>query len=136
MIKLYKKYEEIINYVIVGGLTTFVSLFSYFVCVHTFLNPTNPLQLQIANTISWICAVTFAYITNRVFVFKSENKNRLIELVLFYGSRITTLLVDMVIMFVLVTILKINDTIAKLMVQIIVMILNYIFSKMLVFRKR
>lgn len=58
--ELYKKYKEIINYLIVGVLTTVVSLGTYYVCVLTVLNPDNALQLQIANIISWIAAVAFA----------------------------------------------------------------------------
>ena len=61
IIKLYKKYEEVINYIIVGGLTTFVSLLTYFISVLIFLNPSDPFQLQVANIISWIFSVTFAY---------------------------------------------------------------------------
>ena len=67
--ELYLKYKEIINYLIVGGLTTVVSLVTYYACVLTFLDPNNPLQLQIANVISWIFAVAFAYVTNRKYVF-------------------------------------------------------------------
>ena len=51
----------------------------YYACVFTFLNPNNPVQLQIANIISWIAAVTFAYFTNRKFVFESKNENMLKE---------------------------------------------------------
>ena len=65
-LKLYKKYEEIINYLIVGGLTTVVSLGSYYLCILTFLSPDIWYQLQAANIISWICAVTFAYFANRI----------------------------------------------------------------------
>ena len=69
---LYFKYKEIINYLIVGGLTTVVSLVTYYLCVLTFLDPGHPVQLQIANVISWIFAVTFAYFTNRKYVFESK----------------------------------------------------------------
>ena len=65
--KLYLKYKEIINYLIVGVLTTLVSLTIYYISVFTFLNPDNAIQLQIANIISWIAGVIFAYITNRKF---------------------------------------------------------------------
>jgi len=75
ILNIYHKYEEIINYLIVGLLTTVVSLATYFVCTSTFLNPQNKIELQIANIISWIFAVTFAYFTNRIFVFKSKSKN-------------------------------------------------------------
>ena len=70
--ELYKKYEELINYVIVGVLTTIVSLGSYYLCVLTVFNPDNPVLLQSANIISWILAVTFAYFANRKYVFKSN----------------------------------------------------------------
>ena len=83
--ELYKKYREIINYLIVGVLTTMVSLGTYYISVITFLNPNNPLQLQIANVISWIAAVSFAYVTNRKFVFESRNSNILKELATFVG---------------------------------------------------
>ena len=126
--ELYLKYKEIINYLIFGVLTTVVSLATYYICVYTFLNPDNSLQLQVANIVSWIAGVTFAYITNRKFVFESEAGK-------FVTSRIATLLTDMLIMFIGVTILKLNDKIIKLISQIIVIIANYLLSKMLVFRK-
>ena len=133
--ELYLKYKEIINYLIVGGLTTVVSLATYYACVFTFLDPENPIQLQAANIISWICAVTFAYFTNRRFVFESKNKNMLKEAVAFFAARVGTLLMDMGIMFVFVTCLHFNDKIMKLVVQVVVTIANYIFSKFLVFKK-
>lgn len=133
---LYKKYDEIINYLIVGGLTTIVSLGTYYFCVYTFLNPNNAFQLQIANIISWISCVTFAYFTNRIFVFKSKRTDKLKEAISFYGSRIATLLLEMGIMFVFVTILHFNDKIIKLIAQVVITILNYILSKLLIFRKK
>ena len=136
MVKLYKKYKEIINYVIVGGMTTFVSLASYYFCVIIILNPNDAYQLQIANIVSWICSVTFAYFANRKYVFESKNKNRISEAMMFYVSILSTLLLDMVTMFILVTILSYNDKFAKLLVQVIVLITNYILSKFLVFKKK
>lgn len=136
LLKLYKKYEEIINYIIVGGLTTVVSLGTYYLCVFTFLNPDVAVELQIANIISWICCVTFAYFTNRIFVFKSKNEKKLKEAFNFYTSRIATLLMDMGIMFLLVTLAGFNDKIIKILVQVIVTIANYVISKLFVFRKR
>ena len=85
--ELYKKYKEIVNYLIVGVLTTVVSLGTYYACVLTFLNPDNALQLQIANIISWIAAVAFAYFTNRKFVFDSKNPDMLKEASAFVGAR-------------------------------------------------
>lgn len=133
--QLYKKYQEIIHYIIVGGLTTVVSLGSYYFLVLTVLNPENAIELQIANVISWVCAVSFAYITNRRFVFKSKNTKKIKEGTNFFISRIATLLIDMSTMFLLVTVLNSNDKLAKLFVQFVVMFLNYVFSKIFVFRK-
>lgn len=133
---IYHAHEEIFNYLIVGGLTTVVSLVTYYGSVLTFLDPNNAVQLQAANILSWICAVTFAYVTNRIFVFKSKSKQVVKEVTSFVSSRILTLLLDMGIMFLFVTVLHLNDKIMKLVVQVIVTILNYIFSKLFVFHKK
>ena len=133
--ELYTKHKEIINYLIIGGLTFIVSMLSYYLCVVTFLNPLNPIQLQIANVISWILAVTFAYFTNRKYVFESNNKNIIGEMTGFFVSRLATLFMEMFIMFLTVTVLGINDKIAKLIAQIVVIIGNYLFSKLFVFKK-
>ena len=135
MKELYLKYKEIINYLIVGGLTTLISLIVYYVCVLTFLNPEIPIQLQIANILSWIAGVTFAYFTNRKFVFESKNPNKIKEATKFVGSRITTLLLDMFVMYIGVTVLKFNDKIMKIIAQILVIVGNYIISKLFVFKK-
>lgn len=134
-IELYKKYQEIIDYLIVGVLTTIVSLGSYYLIASTLLHPNHALELQLANLFSWVCAVIFAYITNRKFVFKSKNKNKKRELISFVSSRILTLLMDMAIMFFAVTLLRMNDKIAKLIVQVVVTAMNYFLSKWFVFRK-
>lgn len=133
---IYKKYKEIINYLIVGVLTTVVSLAVYYICVITFLDPKNAIELQIANVISWIAAVSFAYITNRKFVFESKNPDMIKEASAFVGARVVTLLMDMFCMFIMVTCMGLSDKIAKLMVQVIVIVANYVFSKIFVFRKK
>lgn len=132
---IYHKNEEIWNYFVVGVLTTLVSLITYYVGVFTIFDPKIAIELQITNIISWICAVTFAYFANRIFVFKSKEKNILKEATSFVGSRIATLLLDMLTMFIIVTILRMNDKIGKIVSQIIVMIGNYIISKLFVFKK-
>ena len=125
-----------LSYLIVGVLTTVVSLGCYYLLVLTVLDPANALELQIANVLSWIAAVTFAYFTNRKFVFESTNKNQLGEAGRFYASRVTTLLVDMFIMYLFVTKIGVNDKVAKVVVQVIITVLNYILSKFLVFSRR
>lgn len=126
--------KEIFVYIIVGILTTIVGLAVYYGLTFTVLNADDPLQLQAANILMWIVAVTFAYVTNRKFVFESKNEKIIREALSFYGARIVTLLVDMGFMFLFVSLLKFDDRIVKLMVQMIVIALNYVLSKFLVFR--
>lgn len=134
MIKIYKKYEELINYLIIGILTTIVSLATYYLLTLTALDANNKVYLQIANIISWLASVTFAYFTNRKFVFKVKNKSNIKECLNFYISRISTLLIDMFIMYIFVSILKFDNKIVKLIAQVVIIILNYILSKFIVFK--
>lgn len=133
--KIYNKYKEIINYLIFGLLTTVVSLLTYYILVLTILNPSNPLEIQIANIISWITCVTFAYITNKKYVFEPTNKKITKEIFEFYSSRILSLLIDMSFMFIFVSTLHLNDKIIKIIIQIIIIIINYILSKLIIFKK-
>ena len=134
--KIYLKYKEIVNYLIFGVLTTIVSLLTYYLLVYTILNPNNPIELQIANIISWITCVTFAYITNRKYVFNSKNKQIIKEIIKFYSSRLTTLFLDMILMYILVTKLNLNDKIIKIITQILIIIINYILSKIFIFKSK
>lgn len=134
--ELFYKYKEIINYLIFGILTTVVSLLVYYISVFTFLNPENAFQLQIANIISWIAGVIFAYFTNRKFVFESKEKNKIKEASKFVSARVITLILDMGIMYFGVTVFGFNDKIVKLFSQIIIIVSNYVFSKLFVFRER
>lgn len=136
ILSIYKKYKEIINYLIFGFLTTVISLAAYYISVYTFLNPNNNIELQIANIISWIFGVTFAYITNRKYVFNSNEKNIFKETLKFCSARLSTLLMDMLLMYILVSTLHLNDKIIKPIVSIIVIIANYILSKLIVFKNK
>lgn len=135
IVDLFKKYKEVIMYLIFGVLTTVVSLVSYYLLTITILNPENGFQLLIANIISWILSVAFAYITNRKYVFDSKSNNYLKEITSFVGGRVATLLMDVLIMFVFVTFLHFNDKLFKLISQAIVIVANYIISKLFVFKK-
>lgn len=136
---LYKKYKEIINYSIFGILATIVSLGVKYSLLFTFLEASNGVELQIAIIISWIAAVLFAYFTNRKFVFNSKNENKLKEFISFVLARLSTLLLEMIIMWFFVTFLKLNSDlyviIFTIIAQIVVVIGNYIFSKLFVFKK-
>lgn len=131
--KLYKKYEELVMYIIVGVCTMIVSLVSYYILA-------NPLGIyyQTANIISWVLAVAFAYVTNKKFVFKSRYtglSGTAKEMASFVSSRIASLLAEVISMYFFVQICQIDDNIVKLMNQVLVTVLNYIFSKFWVFRK-
>lgn len=129
---ILSKYQELVSYLFFGGLTTFVSLGSYAFFAR-FLN----LNYMLSNALSWICAVLFAYITNRLWVFHSESVGVgavLREIVLFFSCRLMSGIFDMATMFVCVDLLHINDMWAKFITQFIVMALNYIFSKLVIFR--
>ena len=134
---LYKKYKEIINYLIIGGLTTVVSLATFYIVRIFFLTNDTQLDIQISNIISWIFAVLFAFITNKKYVFESKTTGtkKIKEMIKFYLSRLTTLIIDMVTMWILTAPLNINDKVSKIIVQFIIVVLNYVFSKLFVFKK-
>ena len=140
LLKLYKEHREVANYLIVGGLTTLISLVVKYALLFTILDAKDAVQLQIAVIISWIISVAFAYWANRKFVFESKSKEYLKEIGLFVSSRITTLLLDMFIMWFFVTLLKLDSNIWviiwTIVSQIIVIVANYILSKFIVFKKK
>lgn len=139
-LEIYKKHEEIINYLIIGGLTTLISLIVKYGLLFTILDSKNAIQLQISVIASWIISVLFAYVTNRKFVFKSKDKNIIQEASKFFGSRVATLLLDAAIMWFFVTLLKLNSNIQVIIVtlvsQVLVIVGNYILSKLFVFKKK
>ena len=139
IIGLYKKYEEIINYLIIGVLTTVVNLAVKYALLFTVLNASDATQLQIAVVISWVVACIFAYITNRKIVFKSKSKKILKEFTAFVSARIFTLILEMLIMFIFVTLLKLDSdlwvVVWSLVAQIVVIVVNYILSKLVIFKK-
>lgn len=133
ILELYKKYKEIINYMIFGGLATLVNFISYYIFART-LN----VDEVISSGLSWFCAVLFAYVTNKLFVFESKKdskKEMIKEMISFFLARILSgALCDVGTFALMVKVLNINDIIAKLVTQVMVVIVNYIFSK-LIFKK-
>lgn len=128
------KGTEIISYLIFGELTTAVNIAVYFICSRFFY-----LEVIASNIIAWLLSVLFAYLTNRKFVFKSEAKgfsSVLKECINFFLGRLSTGILDTVIMFVCVDLLAFNDVVMKVLSNIIVIVLNYLISKLLVFRTK
>lgn len=133
---LCKKYEEILIYLIVGVMTTIVSWGAAYLG-KLVLNTDISWQNTVNNTFSWLVGVLFAYPLNRRWVFKSTNPKLIKEFFGFAASRVSTLIMDNVIMLVTVNVLKMNYWIAKIFISsVIVTIANYVFSKLLIFKKK
>ena len=130
---MFNKFKELFLYGIFGVLTTLINIFSYYVFCDIFC-----VNYVISNIIAWILSVSFAFITNKIFVFNSrdfEIKNFIKEIISFFSSRIFTGLLDMGILFFGVTILGIEDMLVKVFSNVIVIILNFVLSKLFVFKK-
>lgn len=128
------RFREIILYLIFGVLTTAANIAVYFICSR-FLY----LEVIGSNITAWLLSVLFAYLTNRKFVFKSKTEgfsSVLKECMNFFLGRLGTGILDTVIMFVSVDLLAFNDVIMKVLSNIIVIVLNYLISKLLVFRTK
>ena len=132
---IYHKNEELWNYLIVGGLTTVVGYLSKVLLTISLFNPEKPLELQYAVVLSNVIAIVFAYLPNRIYVFKSKNNKIFKEFCTFFGSRVSTILLDMSMMWFFVTLLHLNYYVFALVTNILVIILNYLFSKIFVFKK-
>ena len=131
--KYWDKYKDVILYLIFGGLTTVVNIAVYWICVHVLGT-----GVMFGTVAAWALAVLFAYLTNRTMVFHSSAAGAqavLKEITSFFGCRLGTGVVDWVIMFVFVTVLRFNDMIVKIAANIIVIVLNYVLSKFVIFKK-
>lgn len=134
ILNLIKKHKSFIAYGVFGVFTTIVNIATYNYCYNS---------LGISNTLSniaaWILAVTFAYLTNKVWVFDSKSWKWEVlkrEVVAFISCRLATGILDIVIMFVCVDILGLHALLMKIISNVLVIILNYIFSKLVIFKKK
>ncbi len=159
--KLIDKFftKEIVSYVFFGVMTTIVNLAVFYLTKKLFaaigwngvFNSIVPEDSKIvelfsggseyldANLIAWVAGVIFAFVTNKLFVFESKSWKPSVagkEFTGFVGARVFSLVVEMLGMFVMVTLLVWNELVAKLIVGVIVIIMNYIFSKLLIFKKK
>ena len=131
----YNKYKEALLYLFFGVCTTLVNLVTKWILLLTVIDSSNAIQLQVAIIISWIVSVLFAYVTNRKYVFESKSKSIFKEISSFFGSRVLTLILEMVIMYIFVTALNFNVYLFTIISQVLVIVLNYVFSKLFVFKK-
>lgn len=155
--KFYIKNKSVLLYLFFGGLTTFVSIFTFWLAemlLRTFwlaemliktdfdvsiLGYIYSTKVVLANAISWICAVLFAFFTNRIWVFNSPTdnwKDFFKQMFAFFGGRFATFLIETAILVVFVSMLDFNEMIMKVIAQIVVLVSNYIISKLIVFKKR
>jgi len=121
--------RELFLYVVFGAMTFFVNLISYF-----FFESVLGVNYLISNVIAWFLSVLFAYITNRKWVFESRSPDILKEMSLFFGGRIFSGVVDTALMYLFIDVMVLDNAFSKIVVQIIVIVLNYIFSKLIIFK--
>ena len=130
----YRKYKEQLLYLFFGGLTTLLSIFLFWLLVH-------PLGITplVANIISWILCVAFAYVTNRTWVFseKAHSTSGVVrEAAAFTAGRLATLGLEELLLWLGIDIFHLNDMAVKIVAQVLVIVGNYLISKLIVFRKR
>lgn len=132
--KLFEKYRSFIAYAVFGVLTTVVNIVTYNLCyVHAGMSNT------LSNIVAWILAVTFAYLTNKVWVFDSKSWAWEVlkrEVPAFVSCRLATGIMDLIIMYMSVDVMHWNAMLMKLISNVLVIVLNYIFSKLVIFKKK
>lgn len=131
---LYEKYKALILYVFFGAITVLINI-----CIYTICYEKVGISNTWSNIIAWILAVLFAFVTNKMWVFESRGRKKkefLFELCSFFGCRLATGGIDILLMYVAVDVLLINPVLMKVLSNIIVIILNYVASKLIIFRKK
>lgn len=128
---LFYKYKEALLYLVFGGLTTAINIISYHL-LYEVLSVSNTLS----NIIAWVLSVLFAFITNKIWVFESKERGAALlrEAVSFFGCRAATGVLDVAIMFLCVDLFFLPATPCKIASNVLVIILNFIFSKLLIFK--
>lgn len=132
--ELMLKYKSLIAYAFFGICTTLVNVITYSICARAL-----SLTTILSTVIAWVAAVLFAYITNRKWVFESEEKSIhgiMREIIYFFSCRLLTGLLDIIFMYAFVDMLMMNDVIIKIISNILVIIINYAASKLLIFKRR
>lgn len=131
-ISWFNKYREALLYLFFGGCTTLVNIVAFYI-IRKF-----GVSTYITNIIAWFLSVVFAFITNKLFVFESKNtsfKDSFKECFSFFLFRVISLVFDMGIMYLLIDLLNINEMVSKVFSNIFVVIINYVFSKLFIFKK-
>ena len=122
--------REVYRYLIIGFLTTLISFVSF-----TLMSEVLHAGITVCNTISWILAVSFAFVTNKTIVFDNKDKISKKQVVLFFAMRTVSLVIETLLILILVNALLCNRVVSKAITQVVVIILNYVLSKFIVFKK-
>lgn len=130
---LYLKYKEPIHYIIFGVLTTLINYIVYFLCLDLL-----GWNYLVVNVLAWVISVLFAYVTNRIWVFESKARGWLIlkEIVLFFASRLASLGAETLLLYLMVDVAQLKNGFSKIVAGIVVIMINYVLSKLIVFRKK
>lgn len=131
---LFQKYRDVIPYLFFGICTTFVNIIGYWMMAYPLNCPT-----MFSTVIAWVMSVLFAYVTNRKWVFHSNAsglKYIFKEIISFFSCRLATGIVDLGCMWIFVDVLDYNDVVIKVLANVLVIILNYVASKLFIFRHK
>lgn len=134
LLYIYQKYQQVIHYLIFGVVSTITSFSVYIFCAKAL-----DIHYLWSSVISWIVAVGVAYVTNKLYVFGSRGKTRkenIKEAIVFYAMRLVSLGIDLFTMYIMVDILNMWDIASKVINCFVVVIINYVFSKLIVFGKK
>ena len=126
------EFKQLVLYGIFGVLTTIINIVVYWLCTRMLFIPVVP-----STVIAWLVAVFFAYYTNRTYVFHSTTSSLrgiISEAAEFFACRIATGVIDVIIMYVFVDVLGFHDVFIKTASNILVIVLNYVFSKLIIFK--
>lgn len=134
ILELLKKYRSFILYAVFGVFTTVVNLVVYHLCYYEA-----DMSNLLSNVFAWVMAVTFAYLTNKSWVFESKSWSwsvLRVEVPAFVSCRLATGIMDLAIMYISVDILGWHAMLMKFLSNVLVILLNYVFSKLVIFKKR
>lgn len=134
LLELMKKYRSLIAYGIFGVLSTIVNIGTYYLCYDV-----NDMSNVLSNILAWIAAVLFAFVTNKLWVFESKSlapKVVFYEFTTFMGCRAATGAMDLAIMYVCVDVMCWPAMVMKMISNVLVVLLNYVFSKLIIFKKK
>ncbi|MEE9728110.1 cell wall teichoic acid glycosylation protein GtcA [Listeria seeligeri] len=124
--------HSILMYLIMGGFTTLINIVTFWICEAVL-----GWDYRVANTIAWVASVLFAYFSNKKYVFESYTprwKDKVREASSFFGFRFLTYIVDILVMILLISVLSVDELWAKIWTNVIVLVLNYVFSKWIIFK--